>query len=94
MNNNNPVNGELTHTAVPVSEHPAQGKRLSRTEKRAIVAATLGTIVEYTDWVIYATFSSILAHQFFPRATASLPCCQCWRCLQSDLSCVRSAEQY
>ncbi|MHC6225360.1 MFS transporter [Pseudomonas sp. X10] len=42
------------------------GRVLTRTERKAIVAATLGTIVEYTDWVIYATFSSILARQFFP----------------------------
>ncbi|RII77413.1 MFS transporter [Pseudomonas monteilii] len=42
------------------------GRTLNKTERKAIVAATLGTIVEYTDWVIYATFSSILARQFFP----------------------------
>lgn len=45
---------------------PSQGRSLNKTERKAIVAATLGTIVEYTDWVIYATFSSILARQFFP----------------------------
>ena len=44
----------------------AQGRKLTYAEKKAIVAATLGTIVEYTDWGIYATFSSILARQFFP----------------------------
>lgn len=45
---------------------PAEGHRLTGREKKAIVAATLGTIVEYTDWVIYATFASILAQHFFP----------------------------
>ncbi len=47
-----------------------QGRKLDRTERKAIVAATLGTIVEYTDWVIYATFSSILAKQFFPAGNS------------------------
>src|SRR5690606_7148015 len=46
------------------------GRKLTGTEKKAIVAATLGTIVEYTDWVIYATFSSILAKQFFPAGNS------------------------
>ncbi|MGO7733457.1 MFS transporter [Rhizobium leguminosarum] len=40
--------------------------RLTRAQKKAVVAATLGTIVEYTDWVIYATFASILAREYFP----------------------------
>jgi MHS family alpha-ketoglutarate permease-like MFS transporter len=70
MNKNNPLNGELTaHAFSQVAsgtEVISQGRKLTSAEKKAIVAATLGTIVEYTDWVIYATFSSILAHQFFP----------------------------
>lgn len=48
------------------SAQQTAGRTLNKTERKAIVAATLGTIVEYTDWVIYATFSSILARQFFP----------------------------
>lgn len=47
------------------SETAAAGK-LTTAQKKAVVAATLGTIVEYTDWVIYATFASILAQQYFP----------------------------
>ncbi|MBB4184550.1 MHS family alpha-ketoglutarate permease-like MFS transporter [Sinorhizobium terangae] len=39
---------------------------LTYAQKKAVVAATLGTIVEYADWVIYATFASILAQQYFP----------------------------
>ncbi|WP_042778838.1 MFS transporter [Sinorhizobium fredii] len=46
------------------SETAAAGK-LTNAQKKAVVAATLGTIVEYTDWVIYATFASILAQQYF-----------------------------
>jgi MHS family alpha-ketoglutarate permease-like MFS transporter len=50
-------------------ERPAT-RRLSRGERKAIVAATLGTIVEYVDWVIYAIFASILARHFFPAGNA------------------------
>lgn len=39
---------------------------LTTAQKKAIIAATAGTIVEYTDWVIYAIFASILAGKFFP----------------------------
>lgn len=44
----------------------ANSGSLTYAQKKAVVAATLGTIVEYTDWVIYATFASILAQQYFP----------------------------
>ncbi|MEH2474289.1 MHS family alpha-ketoglutarate permease-like MFS transporter [Nitrobacteraceae bacterium AZCC 2299] len=39
---------------------------LTTKQKRAVIAAALGTVVEWADWLIYATFSSILAGQFFP----------------------------
>jgi MFS transporter, MHS family, alpha-ketoglutarate permease len=42
------------------------GATLTRAQKRAIVAATLGTIVEFTDWIIYATFASLFSRHFFP----------------------------
>lgn len=50
-------------------EAPAAGK-LTYAQKKAIVAATAGTIVEYTDWVIYATFASVLAAKFFPAGNS------------------------
>ncbi|KAA0997419.1 MFS transporter [Paraburkholderia panacisoli] len=39
---------------------------LTRTQKKAIVAATLGTVVEFTDWIIYAAFVSLFSRHFFP----------------------------
>src|SRR6185437_15057019 len=39
---------------------------LTREQKKAIAAATLGTIVEFADWIIYATFASIFSRHFFP----------------------------
>lgn len=38
----------------------------TREQKKAIAAATLGTIVEFADWIIYATFASLFSHHFFP----------------------------
>ncbi|WP_085028802.1 MFS transporter [Ensifer aridi] len=49
-----------------LSSATAAAGKLTNAQKKAVVAATLGTIVEYTDWVIYATFASILAQQYFP----------------------------
>ena len=39
---------------------------MTRAQRKAIVAATLGTIVEFTDWIIYATFASLFSRHFFP----------------------------
>ncbi|CAG9189485.1 Predicted arabinose efflux permease, MFS family [Paraburkholderia sabiae] len=39
---------------------------LTRAQRKAIVAATLGTIVEFTDWIIYATFAALFSRHFFP----------------------------
>ncbi len=57
----------MSEVAIPIKDevHTEPVGSLSRAQKKAVVAATLGTIVEYTDWVIYATFASILAQQFF-----------------------------
>ena len=52
--------------ASAASPMPTSVPKLTGAQKKAVVAATLGTIVEYTDWVIYATFASILAREYFP----------------------------
>ena len=66
MNNDNDAVLAALPQVQPSTPSAIGGQSLTRTERKAIIAATLGTIVEYTDWVIYATFSSILAKQFFP----------------------------
>jgi MHS family alpha-ketoglutarate permease-like MFS transporter len=38
----------------------------TRAQRKAIVAATLGTIVEFTDWLVYATFAPLFSRHFFP----------------------------
>ncbi|MEM5365910.1 MFS transporter [Paraburkholderia azotifigens] len=47
-----------------VAQQPATP--LTRAQRKAIVAATLGTIVEFTDWIIYATFAALFSRHFFP----------------------------
>lgn len=70
MNDSNSATLDLTPDINAGADPQQAGRTLTRTEKKAIVAATLGTIVEYTDWVIYATFSAILARQFFPAGNS------------------------
>ncbi|WP_109481422.1 MFS transporter [Paraburkholderia sp. C35] len=53
-------------TILPGVAHESAAAPLTRAQKRAIVAATLGTIVEFTDWIIYATFAALFSRHFFP----------------------------
>ncbi len=54
---------ESVVTAPGAAERPL---RLTHSQKKAFAAATLGTIVEFADWVIYATFATLFSPQFFP----------------------------
>ena len=40
--------------------------KLSKKGRKAIIAGSIGNAVEWVDWAIYTTFSSIFAHHFFP----------------------------
>lgn len=40
--------------------------KLSPKGRKAIVAGSIGNAVEFVDWALYSTFSSIFAHHFFP----------------------------
>lgn len=44
----------------------ADGTKLTKRGKKALVAGSIGNAVEWVDWAIYTTFSSIFAHHFFP----------------------------
>lgn len=58
---------ETVSTPTTDAPYPLEVRRpLTSQQIRAIIAATLGTVVEWTDWLIYATFASIIAGQFFP----------------------------
>lgn len=43
-----------------------QGEHVDRRSRRAIIAGSVGNAVEFVDWAVYATFSSVFAHHFFP----------------------------
>lgn len=45
---------------------PVHQTKLSKRGRKAIVAGSIGNAVEWVDWAIYTTFSSIFAHHFFP----------------------------
>lgn len=50
-------------TTAPETVHQT---KLSKRGRKAIVAGSIGNAVEWVDWAIYTTFSSIFAHHFFP----------------------------
>jgi MHS family alpha-ketoglutarate permease-like MFS transporter len=41
--------------------------KLSPQGRKAIIAGGIGNAVEWVDWAVYTTFSSIFAHHFFPQ---------------------------
>ncbi|ROS74078.1 MHS family alpha-ketoglutarate permease-like MFS transporter [Curtobacterium sp. PhB130] len=40
--------------------------RLSARGRKAILAGGIGNVVEWIDWAVYTTFSSVFGHHFFP----------------------------
>jgi MHS family alpha-ketoglutarate permease-like MFS transporter len=41
--------------------------KLSARGRKAIIAGGIGNAVEWVDWAVYTTFSSVFAHHFFPK---------------------------
>jgi MHS family alpha-ketoglutarate permease-like MFS transporter len=46
---------------------PVHDTKLSPQGRKAIIAGGIGNAVEWVDWAVYTTFSSIFAHHFFPK---------------------------
>lgn len=46
---------------------PIHDTKLSARGRKAIIAGGIGNAVEWVDWAVYTTFSSIFAHHFFPK---------------------------
>ncbi|MFD0441621.1 MFS transporter [Streptomyces indonesiensis] len=42
--------------------------RLSRAQRKAIVAGTIGNTVEWVDWALYSIFAKIIADEFFSKS--------------------------
>ncbi|OEU96880.1 MFS transporter [Streptomyces oceani] len=46
--------------------------RLSPTQRKAIVAGTIGNTVEWVDWALYGIFAKIIAEVFFPKTDGAV----------------------
>ncbi len=46
--------------------------RLSRDERRVLIAASLGTVFEWYDFVLFGSLAGIIAQQFFSKADPSI----------------------
>lgn len=46
---------------------PVHETKLSPRGRKAIIAGGIGNAVEWVDWAVYTTFSSVFAHHFFPK---------------------------
>ncbi|WIY01068.1 MFS transporter [Amycolatopsis mongoliensis] len=49
----------------------APAAKAGRGNRRALVAGSIGNAVEFIDWAVYTTFSSVFAHHFFPPGNDS-----------------------
>ncbi|MEV7085194.1 MFS transporter [Streptomyces sp. NPDC093085] len=50
----------------------AGSHRLSRSQRKAIVAGTIGNTVEWVDWALYSIFAKIIADEFFPSGNGAV----------------------
>jgi MHS family alpha-ketoglutarate permease-like MFS transporter len=64
----------MTSVAIPAPAASDALTRLTPTQRRALVAGSIGNAVEWVDWAVYSAFAPIFAGQFFPSAdpTAAL----------------------
>ncbi|MBT1003522.1 MFS transporter [Paenarthrobacter sp. DKR-5] len=53
-----------------VNEASVHQTKLSSRGRKAIIAGSIGNTVEWVDWSVYTTFSSVFAHHFFPAGNA------------------------
>ncbi|RYE39229.1 MAG: MFS transporter [Hyphomicrobiales bacterium] len=72
--NDNFDGGTATHnlrgnSSAEVSNSGQPDETLGPERRKKIFAGSLGNMVELLDWCIYATFSSVFAHQFFPSGS-------------------------
>ncbi|WP_372671143.1 MFS transporter [Amycolatopsis kentuckyensis] len=55
----------------PTRTSTAPAAATGRGNRRALVAGSIGNAVEFIDWAVYTTFSSVFAHHFFPPGNDS-----------------------
>ena len=49
-----------------LNETAVHQTKLSARGRKAIIAGSIGNTVEWVDWSVYTTFSSVFARHFFP----------------------------
>lgn len=57
---------------------------------RSIFSGSVGNLVEWYDWYVYAAFSLYFAGTFFPQGDRTSQCSVPPPCLQSASGCARS----
>lgn len=60
-------------TTVPAAS-PTAERKMTRAQRKAVVAGAIGNTVEWVDWAVYSFFADTFAGRFFPshNATANL----------------------
>lgn len=55
----------MTETST-TPEETGVAKQVVRERRRAVVAASMGNLIEYIDWAVYSALTVVFAGQFFP----------------------------
>ncbi|WP_016908706.1 MFS transporter [Streptomyces xiaopingdaonensis] len=61
-----------TGTPSPPAEATPATTKLSRSQRKAIVAGTVGNTVEWVDWALYSIFAAVIADVFFPKSEGAV----------------------
>ncbi|WP_019548344.1 MFS transporter [Streptomyces sulphureus] len=61
-----------TGTPSRSAEATAATTKLSRSQRKAIVAGTIGNTVEWVDWALYSIFAAVIADVFFPKSEGAV----------------------
>ena len=69
----------------------ANDEKIDPSRLKAIIVGSLGNLVEYYDFYVYAAFSLYFAPAFFPGPTKSRKCCPRRAFSRWAFSCARSA---
>jgi len=60
------MTNDLTAPPAPAAAGTPSATKLSPRGRKAILAGAIGNTVEWVDWAVYTTFSSVFASHFFP----------------------------
>lgn len=61
-----------TTTAATSAPATAPREKLTRAQRKAIVAGTIGNTVEWVDWALYSIFAKIIADVFFAKSEGAV----------------------